>query len=63
MDARQVGGALLFSELVVDFGEEGGRALAGGLMVSRARSMPPPSHWFIFNSTARTNGRAVTLHD
>ncbi len=28
-DARQVGGAPRFSELIVDFGEEGGRALAG----------------------------------
>ncbi len=38
-DARRVGGVPRFRELTVDFGEEGGRALAEGLMAPREKPL------------------------
>ncbi len=42
-DARRVGGVPRFSELVVDFGKEGGRALAGGLLAPRKKPLVQPA--------------------
>ncbi len=43
MDARRVGGAPQFSELVVDFGKEGGRALAGGQLAPLEKPLVQPA--------------------
>ncbi len=42
-DVRRVGGAPRFCELIVDFGKEGGRALADGLMAPREKPFVQPA--------------------
>ncbi len=47
-DARWIGGALRFCELVVYFREEGGRALAEGLMAPRKKPLvQPTARWLL----------------
>ncbi len=47
-NAIRLGGASRFGKLVVDFGEEGGRALAGGLMVPWEKPLVQPAvRWLL----------------
>ncbi len=47
-DARRVGGAPRFCELVVHFGKEGGRVLAESLMAPQEKPLvQPAARWFL----------------
>ncbi len=44
MDVTRVGGMLRFSELIMDFREQGGRALVGGLMAPQVETTRVRAH-------------------